>query len=127
VRSGDTYGGVTTLIKLTADEIERGAPWHFDELFGPIPERPAMAAQDGEGDMAEEQINHALRRRYGCPQDTIDDPDREPEQVILDELQAGPSWLDCLCACGRCITARHRLLLSGQIEPDPHGWRLSKT
>lgn len=77
--------------------------------------------------MTEEQINHALRRRYGFPQDTIDDPDREPEQVILDELQAGPSWLDCLCACGRCITARHRLLLSGQIEPDPHGWRLSKT
>jgi len=76
-------------------------------------------------DMTEEQINHALRRRYGFPQDTIDDPDREPEQVILDELQAGPSWLDCLCACGRCITARHRLLLSGQIEQDPHGWRLS--
>ena len=41
VRSGDTYGGIATLVKLTADEIERGAPWHFDELFGPIPERPA--------------------------------------------------------------------------------------
>jgi len=78
-------------------------------------------------DMTEEQINHALRRRYGCPQDTIDDPDREPEQVILDELQAGPSRLDCLCACDRCNTARFRLILSGQIEQDSHGWRLSKT
>ena len=76
--------------------------------------------------MTEEQINRALRTRYGCRQSDIDDPSRDPEQEILTELQAGPSWLDCLCACGRCITARHRLILSGQIEKDPNGWRIKQ-
>ena len=77
--------------------------------------------------MTEEQINHALRQRYGCLQSDIDDESREPERLILDALQTGPCWLDSNNEYSRSITARFRLLLSGQIEKDPNGWRLSKT
>ena len=77
--------------------------------------------------MTEEQINHKLRHVYGCRSEDINDPRREPEQAILDELQSGPSWLDEYMFHDRDKVARYRLILSGQIERDPNGWRISKT
>jgi hypothetical protein len=77
--------------------------------------------------MTEEQINHKLRHVYGCRSEDISDPGREPEQAILRELQIAPNWLTTWFHSPRDIVARFRLLLSGQIEKDPHGWRISKT
>ena len=77
--------------------------------------------------MTEEQINHKLRHVYGCRSEDINDPGREPEQAILFALETGNSWLTRFLRDDRDITARFRLLLSGQIEKDPNGWRISKT
>jgi hypothetical protein len=77
--------------------------------------------------MTEEQINHKLRHVYGCRSEDINDPSREPEAEILARLELGPCWLTHIYYSQRAIVARYRLILSGQIEPDPHGWRISKT
>jgi hypothetical protein len=77
--------------------------------------------------MTEEQINHALRQRYGCRSEDINDPRYHAELSILDALYRGPSWLEFTHYSERLICARFRLILSGQIEQDPNGWRLSKT
>ena len=77
--------------------------------------------------MTEEQINHALRYWYGCRSEDINDPSREPEAAILDQLHDGPAFLPMAFMSARYVVARYRLLLSRQIEPDPNGWRISKT
>ena len=77
--------------------------------------------------MTEEQINHALRQRYGCRTEDIHDPSREPEALLLAHLEREPCWLTHIYSDPRQIVARYRLILSGQIEQDPHGWRLSNS
>jgi hypothetical protein len=77
--------------------------------------------------MTEEQINHKLRHVYGCDRADINDPSREPEAAMLAHLEQGGRWLTHIYSDPRQIVARYRLILSGQIEPDPNGWRLSKT
>jgi len=77
--------------------------------------------------MTEEQVNHKLRVVYGCSSEDINDPSREPEAALLAHLEREPCWLTHIYSDPRQITARFRLILSGQIEQDPNGWRLSKT
>jgi hypothetical protein len=77
--------------------------------------------------MTEEQINHKLRHVYGCRTEDINDPSREPEAALLAHLERGPCWLTHIFFAPRQNVARFRLILSGQIEQDPHGWRISKT
>jgi hypothetical protein len=77
--------------------------------------------------MTEEQINHKLRHVYGCRSEDINDPSREPEAALLAHLERGPCWLTHTFHSWRDTVARFRLLLSGQIEQDPHGWRLSNS
>ena len=76
--------------------------------------------------MTEEQINHKLRVVYGCRSEDINDPRRHAELSILDTLSRGPSWLEFTHYSERLICARFRLILSGQIEKDPNGWRISR-
>ena len=76
--------------------------------------------------MTEEQINHKLRHVYGCRFEDINDPSREPEAALLAQLEREPCWPTHIYSDPRQIVARFRLLLSGQIEQDPNGWRLSK-
>ena len=76
--------------------------------------------------MTEEQIDHALRQRYGCRNEDINDPSREPEAEILAHLERGPCWLTHIFFKPRQNVARFRLLLSGQIEQDPNGWRIKQ-